>query len=861
MVSDEPPVATPLVRAPLAFAAVGTCAALLAVAALYWSYFSAPKPLPPTTAPDRVILGARLAKRLLIIIHDGVHAAAAQDRQVAPFWTHVASRGVYGTLLVPGPTLSAIGLTAMGTGTTPPLRATLKNFTVPRWGDEDFLSLARLRGPLRVGFFGNETSYELYGRDEDTKPIPKVYTIHGRFVDGLYYRDRQAIRRALAFARSARWDVLILHLDSTDKMAHRHDAWLRDRHSGRSTPYALALKRQDAFARALYSASGPGTTVFIVSDHGVTPGGAHGSFDTVTRKTFYAATGPGLRSGGLRREIVAAALAPIWSRLLGVRGPRVGEAPLPLDFLDLTPRLQAETQQRNLQARTRFLTQRCKTQALGCGFLGASRTALSESRRLQLAGRYAQAAAVLYRAHRELQQAVSAQTAVHQRQRIELVIILGAVLLIGILAWFFVGTGSGWGGLLAAAATLCAIWTLQWARSWVYGPMFLAGDLFDVTPLLLAPVGLTLGMLPGVWGARFGWPLPASVTPRRANVLFLAAAVLSGYLICAWPFGTTLETFALLLFAVIGLLARPTLASERRATGQVILIGGGVAAICVMLLLNRHWLGGSIQRLHRVADHPMLALACGLAITALAGITLWRERSRAVAALALLMLVSYGSAQVARSLADPLLARCAAGLFLLSLTAIWRAQATRESKSYLLLMIFLAGYRLTVVDANQLMGTLFALGMLALFAGLRPVGPRQGVILASMAAFAYWFAQGNGYELSSFDVRVAFLFVDDGLNIGAASAAYLLKHSFAWIAVLTPLSLHARPAAQLPRSLAALFAALIAARCWLTLFFVPLHADSGWIFLRSAHYIAGELINGFIALAMLGLLAVIARLR
>ena len=98
---------------------------------------------------------------------------------------------------------------------------------------------------------------------------------------------------------------------------------------------------------------------------------------------------------------------------------------------------------------------------------------------------------------------------------------------------------------------------------------------------------------------------------------------------------------------------------------------------------------------------------------------------------------------------------------------------------------------MVVGDAHQILATLFLAGMIIVYRSVS-FGTVSGLLIAVVATMFYWFAQGQAYSITCFDVRVAFLLNPDRVMLSLAIPTYLLKHMFAWIAVMVPFAWYRR---------------------------------------------------------------------
>lgn len=322
---------------------------------LYHVYFR-PDPAPRREAvrPSDVRIGEPLTTKVLIACWDSVREAPLRDPIITPFFHRTAERGISGKMTVPGPTLTGISVTSFGSGTRPPLGAAMTNFVVEPWKDEHIFGLAVAAG-MKTAFFGDDTWARAFGEGashEKAYPFSDFLLVY--YKDDWYVGDIESIEDAEKWLVENQWNLAAIHFATTDKLAHKYGAQLEEGNPPRPTPYARAINKIDHRLEHLFRLVGSDTTIFLLSDHGCTVSGTHGSYDQETRETRYAAAGPGLRQIKKDVDLDSTEIAPIIARLLGLRAPRCAEAPLRSEVLELTDEEARETMVKNLGARLRF---------------------------------------------------------------------------------------------------------------------------------------------------------------------------------------------------------------------------------------------------------------------------------------------------------------------------------------------------------------------------------------------------------------------------------------------------------------------------------------------------------------------------
>ena len=102
--------------------------------------------------------------------------------------------------------------------------------------------------------------------------------------------DERVLRAGLE-ALGKDYGLVAVHLSGPDDAAHLH--------GGRSREYAEAVRQADAALGRLIARAGPGTTVLVTADHGVTDRGGHAGPEPEVTTVPVALEGPGLPQGHL----------------------------------------------------------------------------------------------------------------------------------------------------------------------------------------------------------------------------------------------------------------------------------------------------------------------------------------------------------------------------------------------------------------------------------------------------------------------------------------------------------------------------------------------------------------------------------
>lgn len=131
-------------------------------------------------------------------------------------------------------------------------------------------------------------------------------------------RDRLVTRRTGQLLREQGADVLFVHLDNVDVVAHAHGI--------DGSPYAEALATADGQLGELLEAIASRHdrkrwTVVLTTDHGHVPAGGHGGSSVAERSTFVLAKGPGIPAGARPRDTRLVDVAATVFHQLGITPP------------------------------------------------------------------------------------------------------------------------------------------------------------------------------------------------------------------------------------------------------------------------------------------------------------------------------------------------------------------------------------------------------------------------------------------------------------------------------------------------------------------------------------------------------------
>ncbi|MDX9723982.1 MAG: alkaline phosphatase family protein, partial [Myxococcota bacterium] len=314
---------------------------------------SPPSSPPPLGAP----IDAR-AERLVIVVLDAIREDIFSDPEAMPNMVRIAEKGRKGVSMTQTVTMTLLSVVNFGTGQTPGLGWSVHNFEAESFRDESVFYWTHAHG-LKTAFFGDAAWAQLYGRYAQQE---LTFSDEGMYAeeDGLLsVHDRQAIAAAdEALADPDAFDVIVLHVTSTDHAGHKAGALTRDE-QGALTLYGQTAKETDALVGALFDRHyHDGDTWLFTADHGMTDDGNHGGGDEVARRAPFALVGRGVKLAPPDTEpafISLNAWAATFSTLLGVPVPRTAEQPAALSLLELTEEEQSAVLFAHAQRRREFV--------------------------------------------------------------------------------------------------------------------------------------------------------------------------------------------------------------------------------------------------------------------------------------------------------------------------------------------------------------------------------------------------------------------------------------------------------------------------------------------------------------------------
>ncbi|GMV42768.1 MAG: hypothetical protein AMXMBFR64_44840 [Myxococcales bacterium] len=780
-------------RAILATAA--TLAAVVALGHVGHDLYLAERPAPPPTAASPRV-GKALTDRLVVVVVDALREDIASDPAIMPHWSRLAARGASGVSVTPPMTLTTMSVLNMGTGMTPSISWSLKNFDAEPFEDESVLALLRDTG-RRIALLGDASWTQLFGvTAEHTLSIPDTGFYKGAD-DDMIATDAQIFDEAERVLADPRWDVIILHVVGTDKAAHAHGAHSREP-DGSLSFYARRAAAIDARVGALVERFGDRGTWLLTSDHGATLAGNHGGGEEEARRAPFAVAGAGIAPCE-RIEQPLNALAPTLAALMGVRAPRTAEVPASFALLTLDARAQAAQVVAQFAARHRYAEGSLAMigRALELPADGSPDRAL-----LELDQGRTEQAVVLASNGMGLLQTLLAATQEGRSGKRATGMALGLALMVGLL-WLLARESGAPAPLRPALAWGALSWALLVFADWQFTVVWLLGELGRSWGHLAWHGPLVASGVAAL--AVIVWLVRRSRTLMEARPEWVAWAVLVLFLgqsVMRWPYGPLEQTWGLLLVAALGLVAW----AHRRDRGALLRVGGALAALAALRAVSPALLPEGDGRLE---DTTASTIAANAALLVAVGALALRGRR---AWLPWLTLVAVGvAAALCHALSLPWLVKAVLPALVVPFLLLPRA-ATSGERLDLVLATALVLYRALSLDARVLLLVLLAGAAYAL-SGVRSRGRGSAPMAAALVMLAWqsWFlAIGYGWSFSAIDVTVAFAATREALNLGEGFALILAQHLAPWL-VLVAAAVHQRVASGDAASLRPLAAALAGA--------------------------------------------------
>lgn len=271
-------------------------------------------PLSATTAdmarraPERTPPTPALARKVVMVLVDGLRVDTAANSAVMPFLAELRSKGASATVHSRTPSYSVPSWTVLLTGAWPdrhgaPVMNPTDPTTSPVWPVDNLFSAARDAG-RRTGLAGTDWFRPLV-------PVTALSVTH--FVhDETDAADQESTDAAVAMVRGDTADFVLLHLNEVDHAGH---------HAGGGTSVGwmnAARKVDDRLAQVARALDLTQDALLVVSDHGHLDQGGHGGPEDIVVTEPFVLVGAGVRPGA-GPDIMQADVAPTLALLVGTR--------------------------------------------------------------------------------------------------------------------------------------------------------------------------------------------------------------------------------------------------------------------------------------------------------------------------------------------------------------------------------------------------------------------------------------------------------------------------------------------------------------------------------------------------------------
>ncbi|MBK8867464.1 MAG: alkaline phosphatase family protein [Actinomycetales bacterium] len=281
---------------------------------------TSPKPTPPNPA---------LARKVVMVLVDGLRVDTATNAAVMPFLTQLRAQGASTTVHSRTPSYSVPSWTVLLTGAWPdrhgaPVMNPTDPQTSPPWPIDNLFAAARDAG-RRTGLAGTDWFRPL---------VPPAALSVTHFVhEETDAADQESTDAAVAMLRGDAADLVLLHLNEVDHAGHYGGG-------GTSVAWLDAARKVDArLAQVAAALDLSRDALLVVSDHGHLDQGGHGGPEDVVVTEPLVLVGSGVRPG-VAPDIAQADVAPTLAVLAGTRVLQAaqGEAALAMLTLDDTAR-------------------------------------------------------------------------------------------------------------------------------------------------------------------------------------------------------------------------------------------------------------------------------------------------------------------------------------------------------------------------------------------------------------------------------------------------------------------------------------------------------------------------------------------
>ncbi len=757
------------------------------------------------------------AARLVIVVVDAAREDLFLDAEVMPELAQLAKGGRRGVSMTQPITMTLLSVLNLGTGVTPGLGWSVQNFEADAFGDESLFYWAKAKG-LGVAFVGDAAWSQLYGRWSDYNKTFPDGGLHDEVVEGgLTRKDAEALVGAReVLGDRTKYQVVVVHLVSTDKISHKRGALVRD-DLGRWTPYADVAHRIDAEIGALHRDFwAQGDVWFITSDHGATDWGNHGGGEDVARRAPFVWVGEGVLEvrSAQAAEVALNVWSPTLATLLGLPIPRRAEAAAALELLDLT---QAEREGVLMHHAERRLE---AWQAIGGDpediLPGAEEGVWGEENARRVIG--------------EVKTRVEGAKERRQGYRVAgegvgaMVLVMGLVLL-----WVRRMGASSPGRIAVMGGWVVGLTLLLGYDDWLYVLVEWLGGLGWQTAVMLAGVGL-VGWL--VWRALEYWFHAAQDKPVRDGIGWIVwgvGVVATSQIVVKWPFGPLTETFLALwtgLVLAVGVWVWRMKKGAREGQGECALwLAAGVAGWWVIWWLGK---GAHLQTMPEGAWTGLVSWVALAGVAGWLGRGFWVSGQKMGVARGLLGL-GVAAAGLYRVVGEPWAAWTALALLGAQAVGIWsqsRDWNAQQKRAGVWVLALALGH----VMASDWVSLVW-LAAVPLWVALTKIPWRS--MEAGAGAFTWtvalldislFYLIGYRYSFSAMDVQVVFMLDHEGINLGVGLLLMMMQQAPPWL-----MSWGAAHQNGLGGR-ATLWALLvvIALRCWGPFWGLAYHAENFW---------------------------------
>lgn len=265
---------------------------------------------------------SRMSEHVLLVVVDGLRYDYANDPSKAPNFARRMKEHAHAEVTASRVTMTSAAIFSFGTGRRGDFSHVVLNLHARNMGFNSIVANARAAG-IRTGLVGDPTWSQAYDHFDTEYLDDKDVSIE---TDNSVEMLDAATRMMTTEPRPG---LMVAHVISPDHQGHAFGT--------ASTKYLAFLKVFDADLEKFLKRVPDDTTAFVVSDHGATDTGAHGTDITSVRRTPLFAFGPGIASNrdGLRFEQVD--LAPTMAAVLGIAGPAHGRGTVASELLAVSP--------------------------------------------------------------------------------------------------------------------------------------------------------------------------------------------------------------------------------------------------------------------------------------------------------------------------------------------------------------------------------------------------------------------------------------------------------------------------------------------------------------------------------------------